>query len=109
MSLIEKLAELRELEGRLQAIYERQKDPRSPNYAILERIKIERKLLDTTQEMIDILSEIRPGDEDRIYIVISLANMCNSDNLVNPPNFDEEDLDCLRRYAAMAQRMEARE
>lgn len=102
MNLIDRIAELRRLEGRLQAIYERQKDPRSPNYAILERFEIQWKLQDAAPDLLDILSEIRPGDAQTISEII------DSFTFMGDP-IGGIYADCLRRYQSIAAKMEVEE
>lgn len=99
MNLIDRVEKLQKLEGRLQAIRERQNDPRSPNHAILEQIEIERKLLDAAPKLLSILSEIRAGDADEIdYAIQELSLIFGPDNVA-------ETIEVLRRYQTMAAKM----
>lgn len=118
MKLIDRIKELKALEGRLQAIYGRQKDPRTPNHAILERIEIERKLLDVTPMLLDVLNEIRPGDADLLngtihYLIEDFEGDDHSVDMIawsmaSDRDMRKEMINCLRRYQAMAARMEAK-
>ncbi|MCK9568457.1 hypothetical protein M0R72_05915 [Candidatus Pacearchaeota archaeon] len=103
--MIDRIKNLRNLIDRRQAIIIRRKETGTPNHGLLEQLDIERDIINAAPEMSSILSEIRAGDEDRICNVISLASLCS--NMSEPPEFDEEDLDCLRRLAAMVAKAEA--
>ena len=59
-------AQLKVLTGRRDAIIEREQDPRSPNYAILERIKIERDLLEAAHWLTEVARCFQKGDADEI-------------------------------------------
>ena len=59
-------AQLKVLTGRRDAIIEREQNPCSPNYAILERIKIERDLLEAARWLTEVARCFREGDADEI-------------------------------------------
>lgn len=91
------IAELRELDGRRQAIRGRQAI--DPNHAILERIEIERKLLDAVPMLLDVLGEVRAGDAGILYWMLT--------GVGDEPTQDEI-ADLLSRYQAMAAKSEAK-
>jgi hypothetical protein len=57
---------LKNLLGRREAIIKREQDPRSPNYCILERIEIERDLLEAAPWLLEIAGCFQPGDANEI-------------------------------------------
>jgi len=59
-------AQLKVLTGRRDAIIEREQNPCSPNYAILERIKIERDLLEAARWLTEVARCFQRGDADEI-------------------------------------------
>jgi hypothetical protein len=59
-------AQLKALTGRRDAIIEREQNPCSPNYAILERIKIERDLLEAARWLTEVARCFQRGDADEI-------------------------------------------
>lgn len=59
-------AQLKVLTGRRDAIIEREQNPCSPNYAILERIKIERDLLEAARWLTEVAKCFQRGDADEI-------------------------------------------
>ena len=59
-------AQLKALTGRRDAIIEREQNPCSPNYAILERIKIERDLLEAARWLTEVARCFQKGDADEI-------------------------------------------
>ena len=59
-------AQLKVLTGRRDAIIEREQNPCSPNYAILERIKIERDLLEAAHWLTEVARCFQRGDADEI-------------------------------------------
>ena len=59
-------AQLKVLTGRRDAIIEREQNPCSPNYAILERIKIERDLLEAAHWLTEVARCFQKGDADEI-------------------------------------------
>ena len=65
---------LKNLLGRREAIIKREQDPRSPNYCILERIEIERDLLEVTPWLLEVAGCFQPGDGNLIYELISVMD-----------------------------------
>jgi len=65
---------LKNLLGRREAIIKREQDPRSPNYCILERIEIERDLLEATPWLLEVAGCFQPGDGNLIYELISVMD-----------------------------------
>jgi len=59
-------AQLKALTGRRDAIIEREQNPCSPNYAILERIEIERDLLEAARWLTEVARCFQRGDADEI-------------------------------------------
>lgn len=104
MNLIDEVTRLKKLVGRRQAILVRQQDMKTPNYAILERFDIEHDILNAISVLLDVLDLAQAGDEDRLNNVISLARLCGS--MSEMPDFDEADIDCLRRYSDIDRKME---
>jgi len=103
--LIDRVSELKKLEGRLEAIKARQNETRSPNHALLERLEIERDILNAVPDMRSILGEIRRGDSDMIRFVIGQIETAIL-NAKMPPEMVKY-LTLLRRYQAIASKMEA--
>jgi hypothetical protein len=104
MSLIEDVAKLKELAGRRLAIIERANDTGTPNHAVLERIEIERELLDTAPVLLEVLN-FREGDCMALGFVLSgeySPNTCNCEDC-------QETTRVLRRLAGMACKMEAKQ
>lgn len=62
----DEVAQLKALSGRRKAIIKREQDPRSPNYCILERIEIERDLLEAAPWLLEIAGCFQPGDANKI-------------------------------------------
>lgn len=58
--------QLKVLTGRRDAIIEREQNPCSPNYAILERIEIERDLLEAARWLTEVARCFQRGDADEI-------------------------------------------
>lgn len=69
-NLIEKVAELRKLEGRRQATIGR----KSPNRALLERLEIERDMLNAISRLLDVLGKIHAGDAEILEETIIFLN-----------------------------------
>jgi hypothetical protein len=67
----DEVAQLKALPGRREAIIKREQDPRSPNYCILERIEIERDLLEAAPWLLEVAGCFQPGDGNLIYELIS--------------------------------------
>jgi len=61
------VARLRELVGRRAAIIERERDPRSPNYGILERIEIENDIRNAAPWLLEAAACFQPGDADLLH------------------------------------------
>lgn len=99
MTRIEDVARLKELVGRRNAIIEREGDPRTPNYAILERMEIERDMRGATPWLLAVAGQFRAGDSEILrYIMASLPGMdCRKFLQV---------MDCLSRMLAAARIME---
>ena len=97
-NLITKVAELRELAGRRQAIIYRQKE--SVNHALLERLEIESDLLNATPELLAVLGKVQAGDADEIdYAIQDLTRIFGPDNVA-------ETIEVLHRHADLARTME---
>jgi hypothetical protein len=97
-NLIDEVARLKELTGRRQAILVRQHDTRTPNYALIERLDIERDLLNAISALLDALGEVRAGDADILYWMLT--------GIGDDPT-QEEINDVLHRYRDIARKMEA--
>jgi hypothetical protein len=95
MTLIETVARLKVLAGRRLAIIERAKDNGTPNHALLERIKIEREMLDTAPALLDALGAFQEGDAEKLADIEKWYWLESSHTEV------------ILRYAAMARKMEA--
>ena len=67
-------AQLKVLTGRRDAIIEREQNPCSPNCAILERIKIERDLLEAAHWLTEVARCFQKGDADLLYELIAYIN-----------------------------------
>ena len=79
MTRFDEVARLRELVGRRAAIIERERDPRSPNYGILERIEIENDIRNAAPWLLEVAACFRPGDAERIARIAKydlLAGCC---------------------------------
>lgn len=61
MSRIAEVARLKELVGRRNAIIEREGDPRTPNYAILERMEIERDMMGAAPWLLAVAGQFQAG------------------------------------------------
>ena len=68
----DEVAQLKALPGRREAIIKREQDPRSPNYCILERIEIERDLLEATPWLLEVAGCFQPGDANEIAYAIDV-------------------------------------
>ena len=66
MTRFDEVARLRELVGRRAAIIERERDPRSPNYGILERIEIENDIRNVAPWLLEAAACFQPGDAPKI-------------------------------------------
>jgi hypothetical protein len=90
------IQELKTFDGRIQAIRDRQNNPSTPNYAILERIDLERTLLNAMPGLLDILSQFRKGDSDALA---EIANLLEETGFVAKAAY-------VRRYHDIAKNME---
>lgn len=61
--------QLKVLTGRRDAIIEREQNPCSPNYAILERIKIERDLLEAARWLTEVARCFQKGDAHELDVM----------------------------------------
>lgn len=95
-NLIAKVSELRELEGRRQAIIDRQKE--SVNHALLERLEIESDLLNAAPELLAALGKVQAGDADEIAWIIKNYGFTLRDHI-----------EVLHRYLDLARLMEGKE
>ena len=71
MTRFDEVARLRELVGRRAAIIERERDPRSPNYGILERIEIENDIRNVAHWLLEAAACFQPGDVATLGFVLS--------------------------------------
>jgi hypothetical protein len=102
MNLIAKVEELTALQGRLEAIRAAKREMNRPNYALLERLEIEKKLAGAASAMLDVLCMIRPGDAWTLSFVLSgeyRLNGCNCEKC-------REATEVLRRMQEMCRKME---
>lgn len=70
MTRFDEVARLRELVGRRAAIIERERDPRSPNYGVLERIEIENDIRNVAPWLLEAAACFQPGDAERIARIV---------------------------------------
>jgi len=101
MTRFDEVARLRELVGRRVAIIERERDPRSPNYGILERIEIENDIRNVAPWLLEAAACFQPGD------VRCLKAIMGTMRAATGPETDSEELDCLRRLQEAASLLEA--
>ena len=92
---------LKNLLGRREAIIKREQDPRSPNYCILERIEIERDLLEAAPWLLEAAACFQPGDVRCLKAIMGIMRAATG------PETDSEELDCLRRLQEAASLLEA--
>ena len=102
MTLIEDVARLKELAGRRLAIIERANHTGTPNHAVLERIKIERELLDTAPVLLGVLGAFQEGDAEILNFLIQLYEGEHS-------RISTECVSVLHRLAEAARKMEAKQ
>ena len=100
MTRFDEVARLRELAGRRAAIIERERDPRSPNYGILERIEIENDIRNVTPWLLEAAACFQPGDTRCLKAIIGIMRAATG------PETDNDELDCLRRMQKAAAIME---
>jgi hypothetical protein len=99
MTLIEGVARLKELAGRRLAI-ERAKD--TPNHAVLERIEIERELLDTAPVLLEVVGAFQENDAEVLDFLIRIYEGEHS-------RISTECVSVLHRLAEAARKMEAKQ
>jgi hypothetical protein len=68
VTLIEDVARLTGLAGRL-AIIERAKDTGTPNHALVERIEIEREILDAATDLLSVLGAFQDEDAATLAVI----------------------------------------
>ena len=99
-NFIAKVAELRELAGRRQAIIDRQKETARPNHALLERLEIERDMVNAAPGLLAALGKVQAGDAKILAEILSFIESEATES-------DWEDaIGLLRRYADLARIME---
>lgn len=103
-NLIAKVAELRELAGRRQAIIDRQKE--SVNHALLERLEIESDLLNAAPGLLAVAEQFHPGDSDSLESALIMVEAIPEEDKTMWPNRYKHATDCLRRMLAAAKIME---
>jgi hypothetical protein len=94
-SLISEVARLKALAGRRQAIIDRQRE--LPNHTLLERLEIERELLNAAPALLGALGMIRAGDADILYWMLT--------GVGDDPSQDDI-AGLLSRYHDIARKME---
>ena len=105
VTLIEDVARLTGLAGRL-AIIERANDTGTPNHAILERIKIERELLDTAPVLLGVVGAFKDGDAATLAVIAERFAMSCPEGRECPTCAAERDV--IGRMAEAAAKMESR-
>ena len=103
MSRFDVVARLRELVGRRAAIIERERDPRSPNYGVLERIEIENDIRNVAPWLLGAVACFQPGDAERI------ARIVRDDLLEGCCGQCDADVDMMHRLQKAAAIMEEME
>lgn len=103
-NLIAKVAELRELAGRRQAIIDRQKE--SVNHALLERLEIESDLLNAAPRLLAALGKVQAGDAHTLDIIATFFEIPKRGMSDASYQKDLEWAGCLRRYADLGRMME---
>jgi len=107
MSRIAEVARLKELVGRRNAIIEREGDPRTPNYAILERMEIERDMMGAAPWLLAVAGQFQAEDAEIIDRLIREFGCPGEEDGQGMCTKCIKDLDCLRRMLAAAKAMEA--
>ena len=100
MTRFDEVARLRELVGRRAAIIERERDPRSPNYGVLERIEIENAIRNVAPWLLEAAACFQPGDARCVKAILGIIRAATG------PETDSDELDCLRRLQKAAEIME---
>jgi len=103
MTRFDEVARLRELVGRRAAIIERERDPRSPNYGILERIEIENDIRNVAPWLLEAAACFQPGDAERI------ARIVRDDLLEGCCGQCDADVDMMHRLQKAAKILEEAE
>jgi signal transduction histidine kinase len=97
-NLIAKIAELRKLEGRRQAIAARQHEMGTPNHSLRERLELEHEMRNAAPGMLDALGKIRAGDTEILEETIIFLNRNG--------HAHQDVIDMLRRLRDLARLME---
>ena len=100
MTRFDEVARLRGLVGRRAAIIERERDPRSPNYGVLERIEIENDIRNVAPWLLEAAACFQPGDAERI------ARIVRDDLLEGCCGQCDADVDMMHRLQKAAEIME---
>ena len=103
MTRFDEVARLRELVGRRAAIIERERDPRSPNYGVLERIEIENAIRNVAPWLLEAAACFQPGDAERI------ARIAREDLLEGCCGQCDADVDMMHRLRRAAEILEGPE
>lgn len=109
-NLIDEVAKLKELNGRRQAIIDRQKETANPNHALLERLEIEHDILNAVPELLDAMGMILAGDASLLSRMIAThrcPNESDPDTEYLPCASCLEEREIMRRYRDMAKKMGA--
>ena len=100
-------AQLKVLTGRRDAIIEREQNPCSPNYAILERIKIERDLLEAARWLTEVARCFQKGDAEILHLMRKyLAAHKPDGHLIENGPTTAQGVNCMDRMLQAAKIME---
>ena len=107
MTRFDEVARLRELVGRRAAIIERERDPRSPNYGILERIEIENDIRNVAPWLLEAAACFQPGDAEILHLMCNyLAAHKPDGHLIENGPSTARGVDCMTRLQKAAAIME---
>ena len=107
MTLIETVARLKVLAGRRLAIIERAKDTGTPNHALVERIEIEREILDAATDLLSVLGAFQDEDAATLAVIAERFAMSCPEGRECPTCAAERDV--IGRMAEAAAKMEAKQ
>ena len=100
MNRVDKVKQLTESVGRRQAIIERMKDTRTPNYGLLEKIDIEHDMLAAMEWISEVAKCFREGDVRCIKAITGIMQAVTGQETYR------DEMDCLRRMLEAATIME---